>query len=85
VVFKKIKWINVNEKDTLNKLKKKSIIVIKALGIHNISPMFILSHTHTNKKEEERKDECCATSPSGDTTVLSRKELREPTIKNLFS
>jgi hypothetical protein len=47
--------------------------------------MFILSLTHTKKRQEERKGEGYATSPSGDTTVLSRKELREPATRDLFS
>jgi hypothetical protein len=65
--------------------------VIKAPGPHEINPVFILSlslshtHTHTKKRKEEKKCEGCATSPSGDTTVLSRKELREPVTRDLFS
>jgi hypothetical protein len=39
----------------------------------------------TKKIKEERKGESCATTPSDDTTVLSRKELRKLITRDLFS
>jgi hypothetical protein len=47
--------------------------------------MFIFSLSLTKKRQEERKGEGYATTPSGDTMMLSRKKLRESTTRDLLS
>jgi hypothetical protein len=60
--------------------------VIKAPGPHEISPIDSCSFSLSYKeKKKEKKYEGCASSPSGDTTVLSRKELRKLATRDLFS
>jgi hypothetical protein len=58
--------------------------VIKAPGPHELSP-YVHSLSHKENKRRRENGEGCATSPSGYTTMLSRKKLREPETRDLFS